>query len=289
MAKIIFTGISAYACGAWDKKTKHQFFKCFPPDLQNPAIAMLYGPWDTPKMIQVAKRFCKKFQDREHLIELCLSPETARRTGRSGNQISPGLCVRDYDKALRAKQKVILEAVDLRVRELLPLFAAVANENTHLWLSTGLEHNLSLEAATVLARTVKKAVREWRTKGEVLFGPTDPFCGPIRIINNPMKQSGPLPVKGVLTERHGRNIGGTEVHNWDGVHCGAIDSNAIEDCGYENVLKAIQKAKGKYKAMFLWSALAQGWRNQPAQPYEGRTYVISPEEIAGFNMILRSI
>lgn len=278
MAKQVWKGVSCYGGAAYDKKTKKNFFRSYPDDLKNPAIALLHGSFGPA--FPMAKEFCARNADKKHLVFYIISNECSRRTGRQGKQICPELNVKAYNAALIAKDARVLRAIGKRVDLVLTKMAAVMNDNSVLWLQTGLEHNLSIEAAQVLAQTVKQAVLEFY-KGNKAFAATH------KIVNNPMTQT--ARIGKFLVERHGRDGDRCDVWSFDGCHVGAHDDKNMPDISYVNALGQIKKYKGQYKVVFVFSAYAQGWKNQSAQPYPGREHVISEEEVEGFKMVLSNI
>lgn len=261
-----FYGVSAYPAAGWDEETVDNYFRCFPDAFKRPATALLWGPWGYP--VAFAKRFIDWAGSRSHLVEIHISAETARRTGRNGRQIARNLGTTQYNKALEQHSVKVLNLVDKRVDEIVASIGPFTTSKTTVMLSVGLEDNLSQAAAGELLDAVRAR------------------CGGWKVVRNPMLRQPKLGKE--LIEGHGRVYHpGQAIWNFDGVHVGPHPT--LDDIGYENALKVIQQANKAYKAVFLWSATAQGWKNEPAQPYPGRRFVITKEEQIGFRFILRNI
>jgi hypothetical protein len=143
---------------------------------------------------------------------------------------------------------------------------AIANPYTsNVLISVGLEDNLSQCSAAQLLAQVKTGI------------------GKVVVVRNPMTRQPRIANEWI--EGHGRTYhAGQEIWNFDGVTIGS--HSQLEDISYENALKAIKAANKQFKAVFLWSADAQGWKRS-GNAYAGRTYVISETEQEGFKYILR--
>jgi hypothetical protein len=262
-------GVSAYAAGAWNDETTDNYFKCFPPKLKRLCTSVLWGPWSNKRLVKFLERFIQFCGEREHLIEIHISAETARSTGRNGRQIAPKLSTAQYDKALREKDPKVLALVKKRVEKITMALAPIFSPLTTLVYSVGLEDNLSQGAA------------------KVLLGAANQESMLTTKVRNPMTQKPRIGF--AWQERHGRNIGGTEVHNFDGVTIGKFDG-PIEDVSYENALKIIQrgiKENPQLKAIFTWNAPSQGLRNLSGQSYSGRTFEWLPEDVKGTRWLLK--
>ena len=261
-------GVSAYSANAWKRKTLNDYFKCFPAECRRPATSVLWGPWGTP--VEFIDRFIGWAAGRNHTVEIHISAETARRTGRNGKQIAPYLNVFDYQRALVSKNPEVLSKVNVRVDNIVERIAQICKPETKIILSVGLEDNLSDKAALVLINTVKKNLKSKSLSWKV--------C------RNPMTRRPRVDAEWV--EGHGRTFhaGCQNIWNFDGVHVG--NHPKLDDISYDNALKVIQAANKQYNIVYLWSAVAQGWAGS-GQPYEGRTYDITPEEQRGFSKIIR--
>ena len=258
-----YFGVSAYPCNAWDKKTVDAYFRCFPKNIKKPATTVLPGPWGP--CTKFLKRFIEFAGKRPHLIEIHISAETARRTGRNGKQIAPYLNVSQYNGALVNHDKAVLKLVDKRVNKIVKAIGPLCNEKTTVVLSIGLEDNLIEGAAAELLDAVKAK------------------CGSWKVCRNPMDRQ-PV-INGEWVEGHGRTYHtGQDIWNFDGTHVGSHDE--VEDIGYGNALKLIKQAGKQFRVVYLWSAVAQGWRYSGC-PYEGRTFDIFTDEEEGFSYILK--
>lgn len=259
-----YFGVSAYAAAAWDRQTTENYFKCFPKNIKRPATAVLFGTFGN--CFPFVKRFVEWAGDKPHLVEIHISNECARRSGRDGKQIAKRLGTGEYDRALKEGNTKTLKLVVKRVEKVMEGLRAIANPYTsNVLISVGLEDNLGQESAARLLAQVKTG------------------AGQVVVVRNPMTRQPRIANEWI--EGHGRTYhAGQEIWNFDGIHVGA--HGQLEDISYENALKAIRAAYKQFKAVFLWSADAQGWRGS-GNSYEGRTYEISETEQEGFKYILR--
>lgn len=264
--KQTFEAVSAYPANAWTKQTLRNYFLCFPENAKHPGTAVLWGPWGQP--VKFVQRFIDWAGDRNHCVEIHASAETARRTGRDGNQIAKTLGVGAYNRALINHDPVVCEQVRKRIHTIGDKIFPLCKDSTKIVISVGLEDNLSDEAAAVLLSEAKKAMPPgWK------------------LCRNPMTRRPRIGREWI--EGHGRDFhSGENIWNFDGVHVGS--HNYLEDIGYTNAEKLIKEANKQYNMVVLWSADAQGWKGS-GQPYEGRIYVISPAETVGYSNIIRSI
>ena len=260
-------GVSAYPANAWNKKTVANYFECFPKTLKRVCTATLWGTWGEP--LSFIGQFIEWAGNRHQLVVIHCSNECARRTGRAGKQIAPDLGVAAYDKALRKGDAAVLKLVEKRFARVAAQVLPLVHINTKIVLSVGLEDNLSDEAAAVLMTHATFALPNstWKIARS--------------------RMGGQHKVASEWTECHGRNYQpGCELWNFDGVHVGAHDE--VEDIGFDNTVKAIQKADQEFKGVFLWDAKAQGW-DGPGKPYEGRKFEIEVGQKLGFRRVLKQV
>lgn len=265
-----FGGVSAYPAAAWNRKTIKNYFKCFPDTIKRPATSVLWGPWGEP--VPFIEEFIEWAGKRKHLVEIHMSAETARRTYRHGRQIAPTQSVYQYNKNIINRDTMTMGLIAKRVELIARKIDSIENENTKVVLSVGLEDNLSEEAGCILVDYTTKILKKWDLTWKVCRNPMLRQCKCGR----------------ELIEGHGRTFhpGSQHIWNFDGVHVGSHD--VVEDISYANALKLIEAANKQYRAVFLWSAKAQGWEFS-GQPYEGRTFEIIDEEQTGFRQILKAL
>ncbi len=264
-----YYGISAYAAAAWDGDTKAAYFASFPTRLARPATAVIWGTFGNP--IAFIGEFIDTFEDRKHLIEIHISNECARRTGRNGKQICPKLPVAAYNAGLMERDPKVLMQVRRRVTDIVRNVVAIEADNTKIVLCVGLEDNLNDDARFVLVNEVQAVLIAQGVDWEV--------------VTNPMTVSG----ANHSVEIHGRAFPKSfGIWNFDGVHVGEHPNYKVDDIAYGNATALIKNADKRYKAVFLWSAYAQDW-DGTAKPYTGRTFTIPPEEVKGFRAVLKEI
>lgn len=260
-----YLGISAYGILSEDWPVK-KFLSCYPNSAERPAVAALWGSFGTSTKGLV--EFTRKFSDRAHLIEIHISNECARRSHRSGRQILPRLSTKVYQAAI--ENGTAKKAVQRRVKKIIETLDPVVNENTHLWLSTGLEHNLDAAAAKKLYRWVTQAA---------------PVAE--KIVDNPMTGVN----TGLFSETHGRKAMG-DVWNLDGVSINFKDGEDFFDRMYPQTVVAIGEMS-QHKAIFLWSASQQGLRGidgwNHGRSYTERQWVFTPKACRGMMMLLKNM
>lgn len=265
-----FIGISAYSLMN-PRFPYKRLMKCFPKNIKHPALALLWGTFgDNLKGI---KAFCDLFADREHLLEVHISNECSRRSGRDGKEIAPTLSVKEYGQALAANDRAVKMQVRARVADVLAsLRPSVTNSNTQIMLSAGLESDLPGGALTVLHRVVKRT-----SKLPLVYSADGHAAGLFGA--NYIESHSTTP----NSQAAFWNLDGTSLDFHDGEKYSPKISPAQF---FEN----FKEFKDHMEAVFLWSAYQQGLSGLGlGGSYWGRSYVVTDEAISGMKELLREM
>lgn len=270
--KNIALGLSAYGICSPTFPVK-RFMRCFPENIEYPAIAILYGTFGYSK--KGIKAFCAAFADRKHLIECHISNECSRRTGRQGNQILPNLNVAGYQNWLEHQLPVLRrKPIKERVDEVLAFLKPVTNSNTIITLSPGLESDLHGQALDILNSMVLKMSQK-----KIVYS-----------------------ANGSADGLHGANF--LESHsiypsptcaywNNDGTSIAFHDGEDFAPCVQMNTyLESFRKNWSTKKAVFIWDASSQGLDGSSlTNPigYTGRDFKVTDNAILGKYTMLRSM
>ena len=239
-----------------------RMLKCFPKDIEYPCIAALFGCFGVS--LRGLKAFCTAFSDRPHLIEMHISNECARRTGRDGKQILPYLNVSDYQKALSNPAKATKIAVRERVATVMDMFASVSNSKTVIVLSAGLESDLRGVALDNIHTIVKNVSRK-----KIVYSPDGGGDG-LHLANYVETHSVYPNIDCAYWNNDGTSIA---------YHDGEDFKPTVQIATYINSFKKNWMTK---KAVYLWDAKSQGLDgvdlNNPIG-YTGRHFEITDNAI----------
>lgn len=265
-----FIGISAYAIMSPSFPYK-KLLRCFPINIERPALAVLFGTFGN-RVVGI-RAFCDKYADRKHLVEVHISNECSRRTGRQGNQIAADLGVGAYDKALRTESRPIKSEVRARVDEVIDRILPATNVNTVLMLSPGLESDLGSSALTVLHKVVSA-----RSKNlPIIYSPNGHANGYYGATYIESHSTTPNSTANIW------NIDGTSLDFGDG-------EQYKPKITPTNFLRSFRTNGPGKKAVFLWSAFQQGLSGIGlGAGYDDRTFVVTANAITGMRGLLKEM
>lgn len=272
---MIYLGPSSYAAMS-PKFPTRKFLRCYPPRIKYPAMSVIYGSFGySTKTIEA---FIAKFSDRIKLLEVHISNECSRRSGRDGKQIASQYTVSAYRNALKERgtkdARYVRRQVKQRVIEVLDLLCPVIDTDTILWLSSGLETNVSGIALNHLHRCIGTVFN-----GKIVFCPMSSTDGYYRAD---------------YKECHSATGGRGELWNTDGTHLNVGDGfKANPDVRPDTVYKNFSKVLGTTLAFFPWNAAAQGFTSwggsSGSLPYEDRTFVYTDLAITETRKLLHKL
>jgi len=264
-----FNGISGFAAPNTRFPTS-RFLQQYPPDVINPAIAVLPGTFGWSH--KTLKAFCDRFADRPHLVEVHISNGPGRRNKMYKGDFAREFSVSEFNRALVSNSPRIVRRINQRCKRVKRWLARCTNEQTKIVICPELEDNLLNEAWTNLAKQISKTL-------------------PYRMVRNPVSGG----KGGFYTEEHGKTaLARTRrmLANLDGCSIDFKDGEV-----YKATSIGVKAATNWYKsqrlgfARFLWSANQQGlngagWGAAGAPPPKERDFVVTDEAMVGMRKIL---
>lgn len=240
VSNLTFQGISTYAIHS-------PRFPCHPllhliDKSSYPAISILYGTFGHSN--KCLRRVLNKVKDKPHLVEIHFSNEAGRRNNRLyEGEFLKNLSVNEYNKKLIHQNPAVIEAVRKRATRIFQRYSALANDNTRLVLSTGLESNFTPSSRAKLTNILRQV---W----------------PYEIIQNP--------------------INSTNIHSdieFHGVQLGFTTPCIFNNDGAENAVTTLKAFWEHFSICdkLLWRKNPQGIKNYWIKPRD-RHFYFSPKD-----------
>ncbi len=238
-----YLGMSGFACTLKKFPTK-RFLKQYPPNLRKAAIAIMPGSfgWNAKTITQFQEMGFKRI-----MVEIHIADGPGRRRGNWSSDLYPYGSVKDWNNDLVSKNPKVLKAVQKHMEKLLDWLPDCPTETKReLVICPELEDNLSDEAWTVLANTVRQAIPKKFAK----------------ILRNPC--TGGRGGKWDLYERHGAFpiSGNNVILNSDGMSVDVSDDSSYDNClSVSSARKKIIEAAKYAHSVMIWHHDQQGWHN----------------------------
>lgn len=233
-----------------------------------PALSFLWGTFGSnPSCIQ---KWVNENKDKPHLIQIHFSNEVCRKKGNCrGGEFFGELTPSEYDAFIVLGPPRFQLELRHRVNRIKALIQSVANENTLVILSMGLEDQYSYIAANILHQYLKE---QW----------------PYEISRNPLDHSDP-PVA-LVHELHGVQLPNLSrpncIANLDGVSISTGEDNYLPSITPEGFSDFIRN-NCECRAVFGWNAASQGIQGGTFVAPMDRKFVWSRKLIEAVDGILK--
>lgn len=257
-----------------------QGLKFFEPGADITALSILWSTFgNDPRCVtEWAAKMAKS--GRKHTLQIHLSNETCRRAKNrkcSEAELSSGMSVSKYNRALESLDPAAIGALELRIKEVREFADRIKTPSMELILSTGLEDNFSLAAYKVVLERVRA---NW----------------PHLVVRNPVefnRQRDQLSAD--IYELHGPNPPFLEgqkcIANLDGVDIVFPHrrSPTSERVSWKDTVSYLERYRERCRIAFLWSAPWQGLHSDKFPLVEQRRFVVSDEDVAAIRGIVQPV